>query len=281
MATPEQFKESRQPAVAGSFYPAEAGALEAEVRRLLAAAPEARIEGRPWGLIVPHAGYAYSGAVAAAGYRLVQGRSFDTVVLLGPSHHAHFRGASVSRHAAYRTPLGEVPVDRETAERLISDEGGVGFRPEADETEHALEVNLPFLQVLFGAPRILPILIGDGAFDTCQRLAAALHKALAGRQALYVASTDLSHYHTYEDAKRIDERTLSAMVQGDPSRFHELAQLGPCELCGASAVTTLLLLSKVMGSRPPQLLAAANSGDVTGSRSRVVGYAALALTAAV
>jgi AmmeMemoRadiSam system protein B len=134
--------------------------------------------------------------------------------------------------------------------------------------------------VLFGSPRIVPILIGDGAFDTCQRLAAALHKVAAGRPILYVASTDLSHYHTWEEARRTDERTVAAIVEGDPSRFHELAQLGPCELCGASAVTTLLLLAKLAGAKPPVLLSTATSGDATGSRSRVVGYAALSLAAA-
>lgn len=271
----------RLPAVAGSFYPAEPRDLEGEVRRLLREAPApASAAGRPWGLVLPHAGYAYSGAVAAAGYRTVEGQRFDAVVLLGPSHHLHFRGASVGRYASYRTPLGDLPVDQETVTRLIAGERCVGFRPEAHESEHSIEVQLPFVQVLFGAIPIVPILIGDGAFDTCQRLAAALRRALEGRRPLYIASTDLSHYHTYEDARRIDERTLAAILEGDPSRFHERAQLGPCELCGASAVTTLLLLSKVAGGRPPVLLAACSSGDVTGSRSRVVGYAALALSAA-
>ena len=275
-----QFSERRLPAVAGSFYPAERRELESEVRRLLSAEPAFRIEGRPKGLIVPHAGYGYSGAVAAAAYRLLEGESFDTVVLLGPSHQSHFRGASAGRHSSYVTPLGELAVDQEIVSRLISAERCISFRPEAHETEHSLEVQLPFVQMTLGTPKIVPILTGDVAFDTCQRLAAALHREIGGRRALTIASTDLSHYHTYEDAKRIDERTLSAITGGDPSKFHELAQLGPCELCGASAVTTLLLLSKLAGGRPPVLLAAANSGDVTGDRSRVVGYAAFALPAA-
>lgn len=279
--SPDRSCETRPPSVAGSFYPADARALESEVRRLLGEAPApAAGAGRPWGLIVPHAGYSYSGAIAAAGFRTLEGERFDAVVLLGPSHHLHFRGVSVGRYSSYRTPLGDLPVDQEAVTRLISGERCVGFRPEAHESEHSLEVQLPFVQVLFGATPIVPILIGDGAFDTCQRLAAALRKALEGRRVLYIASTDLSHYHTYDDAARIDQRTLAAILEGDPSRFHELAQLGPCELCGASAVTTLLLLSRVMGGGPPVLLTASSSGDVTGSRSRVVGYAALTLSAA-
>ncbi len=267
----------RPAVVAGSFYPAAPDELAGEVRRLLDAAPPPPAGGSVWGLIVPHAGYAYSGAVAAAGYRAVEGEPVDTVVLLGPSHHVHFRGASVDRSSSWRTPLGTLAIDQETVTRLISGESCIGFRPEAHDAEHGLEVQLPFLQVLFGSPRIVPILIGDGAFDTCQRLAAALHGALAARRPLYIASTDLSHYRPYEEARRADERTLASVLEGDPSRFHELAQLGPCELCGASAVTTLLLIRRLVGSRAPVLLAAANSGDVTGSRSRVVGYAALAL----
>ncbi len=280
MAAENAPAEVRPPSMAGSFYPADPAELEGEVRRLLGSAPQPAAAARPWGLIVPHAAYAYSGAVAAAAYRLLEGERVRTVVLLGPSHHMHFRGVSAGRYTGCGTPLGELPVDQETVTRLIAGERCIGFRPEAHEREHSLEVQLPFIQVLFGSPLIVPILIGDGAFDTCQRLAAALHKEMAGRGALYVASTDLSHYHTYEDAKRIDERTVAAIAEGDPSRFHELAQLGPCELCGASAVTTLLLLSRLLAGRPPVLLSAASSGDVTGSRSRVVGYASLALSAA-
>jgi AmmeMemoRadiSam system protein B len=269
----------RPPSCAGAFYPADSRELAATLERLLADAEQQQLPREVFGLIVPHAGYMYSGTVAAAAYKLVRGADFERVVVFGPAHRYHFRGASVGRFDAYETPLGEVPVDTKTVEDLIDLRECARFHPEAHDGEHSLEVQLPFLQVAIGAVPIVPILIGDCAFQTCGRLVASLHQALKGLRVLYLASTDLSHYHSYEEATRRDSHTLDVVQSGDAERFHGLTEIGECELCGASAVSALLLLSGVRKGAKPILLSRTNSGDVTGDRSRVVGYASLALTA--
>jgi AmmeMemoRadiSam system protein B len=253
--------------------------LTTTVERLLDDAPDRQLSGSVLGLVVPHAGYVYSGAVAAAAYRLVRGAEFERVVVFGPAHRYHFRGSSIGRFDAYQTPLGEVPVDTETVKDLIDRRECARFHPEAHQGEHSIEVQLPFLQVAIGAVPIVPVLIGDCAFQTCGRLIASLHQALSGRRVLYIASTDLSHYHSYEEAEQRDSHTLEVVQSGDAERFHGLAEIGECELCGASAVSALMLLSNVREGARPILLSRTNSGEVTGDRSRVVGYASLALTA--
>lgn len=266
----------RRAAAAGTFYPADRSELRRAVTGMLAGIDAGRGP-EPLGLIVPHAGYSYSGPVAAAAYGLIAGLGYEAVVLLGPAHRFHFRGASVGDFGLYETPLGRVPVDRPAVDELLAQGGCVGFHPQAHDGEHSLEVQLPFLQVRLQRPRIVPILIGDWSFQTCGGLVSSLHRLFRDKRVLFVASTDLSHHHTEDDAKARDGRTLETILTGDPERFHGDAEIGKCELCGASAVTVLLLLAKLRNAPPPRLLRQATSGDSGGDRSRVVGYASLVI----
>lgn len=278
----------REPAVAGLFYPAEPSALAAQIDDLLAAAPR-RSPGDVRALICPHAGYRYSGPTAAIGYRTVAGRKFATVVLLAPSHYAAFSGASVARGTAFRTPLGLVPVARRagalaTRPPFHSEipcpverpgwwrESSLRAPPDGETPhtwEHSGEVHLPFLQRTLGRFELVPVVLGD-----CDPAAAAA--ALAPEIAddtLVVASTDLSHFHPYDEAKALDRACVDAICAMDSAAVRD------CEACGKTPVLVLMELAKRKGWHPV-LLDYRNSGDTAGDKSRVVGYAAVAFCAA-
>jgi len=253
--------------VAGAFYPASQEELRREVDRLLAAA---RARPRPGvrGVIAPHAGYAYSGAVAAEAFAAARGAAgVRRCVLIGPSHYVRFRGLAASSHESFATPLGRVPVDRETVAALVG--AGLGRSYDAPHgPDHALEVELPLLQVLFGALPITPLLVGEAAADT---VAEAIE--LAWRDdALLVVSSDLSHFEPYASARTHDARTAAAI-----EAFAE-GEIGPADACGHLAVRGALIAARRRGLRVERL-ALANSGDAAGDRGSVVGYGAWAIGA--
>lgn len=259
----------REPAVAGTFYPAHPRELERTVAALLEAAPEIRLPAAPRALIVPHAGYVYSGPVAAAAFRtLAPGLGgIRRIVLIGPSHYVPFAGLVLAPHAAFRTPLGIVRVDVEAGEELLElPQVGVHARPHAPE--HALEVELPFLQVLGGSFRIVPLLFG-GTDDA--ETAEVLERVWPEEdpETLLIVSSDLSHYEPYEAAKAHDAATAEAVEALDPR------PIGPAEACGYRAIRALLHLARARGLRPVRL-ALASSGDTAGPRDSVVGYGAWA-----
>jgi len=287
--------EVREPAVAGSFYPASADQLRKMIEGFLKKAKIKRIEGDPVALILPHAGYIFSGGVAAyafkaiEGFDMVQGSRFGVrgsgfdVVIIGPSHHASFPGASVYDGKAYRTPLGEVPIDRDVVRKLLEIDNTIRFYPSAHAREHSIEVVLPFLQMTLKGFKIVPILMYDFSPDNCKRLSDALIKALKGRKALLVASSDMSHYPSYEDARKVDGETIKAVKSLNPEavRQNELRWMKAgvkelyCTLCGLGPVVTVMETAKRMGADSVKVLKYANSGDVPyGGKSRVVGYMA-------
>ena len=250
----------RPQAVAGLFYPRDPARLRHEVSTLLDAAPAARFA--PKAVIAPHAGYAYSGPVAAAAFTAVAPAS--RIVLIGPSHYAHFRGIAVPTYAAFATPLGPVPVDKAALDPLaalpfvtISD------APHAPP-EHALEVELPFLQRRLENFTIVPLLVGQA--DPAD-VAAALAVLWGGPETLVVVSSDLSHFHPYPSAQRLDAATASAIEQGD------WACLGPENACGYLPIAGLLIEAAHHGL-VARRCALCNSGDSGGGRDRVVGYGA-------
>src|ERR1035437_9561599 len=204
----------RPAAVAGSFYPADPTELAKMVDGFLAKAAPPPIADVV-ALVAPHAGYPYSGPVAAYSYALLKGRKFDRVVVIAPSHYEAFGFSSVYDGAAYSTPLGQVPVDQVFAAKLAKASpliklSGVGHTPSAEHPEHALEVQLPFLQRVLGQFQLVPVIVGDQSYDACRALGVALAKLVAGTNTLIVASSDLSHYHTYDEAVRLDHKTLKA-----------------------------------------------------------------------
>lgn len=252
----------RQPAVAGLFYPASPEALRHTVQNLLQDAGGVEAKGRIRGLVSPHAGYIYSGPVAAAGYRQID-PAYTRVVILGPSHRVPLAAPSIADADVYRTPLGDVPL-AETAAVLRRTKGFDSVSG-AHAGEHSIEVQLPFLQVVLGAFEIVPILINRSDPKTLAGIVAPY----VDEETLVVASSDLSHYYPYETAREIDEICTKAVVAG---RFSDMPL---CEACGKKAVETLMHLAVIKGWQAT-CIDYKNSGDTAGGKDRVVGYASMA-----
>lgn len=253
----------RNPAVSGMFYPGEAGELQRQVQgylRKVASGPH-----HPKAIIVPHAGYIYSGPVAATAYASLAPRRerIERVVLLGPSHRVPLEGMAVSSAEFFATPLGDIPIDREAIQHLLT-LPQVRVMDEAHLLEHSLEVQLPFLQETLGEFRLVPIVVGDSSPD---EVAEVLELLWGGEETLLVISSDLSHYQDYETARRLDRATSDAIEALAPQRIHY------DDACGRNPVNGLLLAARRRGLHA-STLDLRNSGDTAGPRDRVVGYGA-------
>jgi AmmeMemoRadiSam system protein B len=259
----------RPPAVAGTFYPARPDALCEALRHAVAGAQPAP-DGAPVpeALIVPHAGYIYSGPIAASAYlRLVPARSaIRRVVLLGPSHRVPLQGMAVPSSSAFATPLGLVPVD-DGARRTALSLPAVTVQDLPHAAEHSLEVQLPFLQSVLGSFEVLPVTVGRGRPD---EVADVLDALWGGPETVLVVSTDLSHYHPYEEARELDRRTASAIVAADAQA------IGDVDACGSHALRGLLTAVRRRRLRVEQI-DLRSSGDTAGDHDRVVGYGAFAV----
>lgn len=272
-AAPE---EIREPAIAGAWYPGSAIELRQAVSSYLAAVP-AKDPAPPQSvvaLIAPHAGYAYSGQVAAFAYKQIEGREFDTVVVIAPSHRVPFTGIAVFDRGGFRTPLGVMELDRSFITALEKKNRSIRFVPGAHTQEHALEIQLPFLQVLLPRARLVPLLMGDQDWTTCLALADALAEACAGKSVLIVASSDLSHFHPHDAARKLDQVVIDNVNGFDPNGLQNALTQFRCEACGGGPMVTAMLAASKLGATRSRVLHYANSGDVTGDRSRVVGYMA-------
>lgn len=256
----------RPAAVAGLFYPEDPGQLRETVSHYMARATSDFLHS-PKALIVPHAGYVYSGPVAAAAYATIARRARDIrrVVLLGPSHRVYLQGVAVPRADAFATPLGVVPIDRESRAMLIAS-GGVKEADAPHAQEHSLEVQLPFLQVLLGDFELLPLVAGIAA---AENVAAVLGQVWGDDQTLVLISSDLSHYLPYEQAQRVDQDTSACIRRHD-------ANLSGEQACGAVGINGLMYLCAQRGLVTDEILRM-NSGDTAGDRARVVGYGAFAV----
>lgn len=253
----------RQPAVAGLFYPAQPALLQQQVLQYL---QQATTTGpRPKALIVPHAGYVYSGSVAASAYHLLQpfADTIKRVVLLGPSHKVAFSGVAMSSAAAFHTPLGDVPLDSEAYD-AIRNLPGVQVLDRAHAEEHSLEVHLPFLQSLLSSFTLVPLVVGDA---TAEEVGQVLEALWGGAETLIVVSSDLSHYHDYETAQRLDRATTRAIESLQPE------PLQGEQACGCRPINGLLYVARKLGLSI-KAVDVRNSGDTAGPRDRVVGYGA-------
>jgi len=278
----------RAPAVAGQFYPDHAGRLEAAVRAFLASA-EKPAGPRPVALVVPHAGYIYSGQIAADAYRQAVGHDYDLVVILGANHKSHaFRGVSIYDGQGYRTPLGVAAIDREVVAELIAAGDAFRFNPPVHAREHSVEVHVPFVQVAFPGVKIVTAVVGSPDLDVCSRFGRALAAAVKDRRPLIVASSDLAHYPAYDDGVAADLATLEAMTLLHPARFQAAVRqsehAGVPELstgaCGQAPVLAALEAARRLGANHARIVSYANSGDTAvGDPSRVVGYGAVVFTA--
>jgi AmmeMemoRadiSam system protein B len=258
------------------WYPASPEALHREVGDYIERAPALDLPGEIIGLVAPHAGYFFSGHVAGASYRQVQGSTYDTVVLIGPDHRGIASGAlAFADFDAWHTPLGDVPVDRELVSNL---ESRVSVRHIGRDSEHSLEVQLPFLQTALGEFKLVPIMMGDPSPAASSELGSAVADVVRDRQALLVASTDLSHYYQYDQAKRLDEHTLKYIVDFDPEGLGQAQARDEVHACGGGPVAAVMIASRELGADQAHLVKYANSGDVWEDKSQVVGYAAVVLT---
>jgi MEMO1 family protein len=276
--------------VAGGFYPADANELGKMIDGFLAQASPEKLDGSLVALICPHAGYQFSGGVAAYSYAQLKGRSYDRVVVLAPSHYESFPFSSIYDGEAYRTPLGDVPVDHDFAAKLtkLSSSIKISERGHGEEVvqggrygEHALEDQLPFLQRVLGQFKMVPIIMGDPRYDACRALGIALAKAVQGTNTLILVSSDLSHYHPYDEAEQMDHQILKTIEEWDYFTLEQNTERdiwhGPC---GGGPIVAAMIAAERLGAHHAQILKYANSGDVTGEKSRVVGYGAVALVAA-
>ena len=271
-------KEIREPAVAGMFYPDKPDLLSSDVKKYLENAKKEKIEGEIIALLSPHAGYMYSGQVAAYAYKLIEGKDLDSVVMIAPSHQALFKGASLYDRGGFRTPLGVVPIDVELSKKLMERRKEIQFLPEAHVQEHSLEVQIPFLQIVSKSFKLVPIVMEPyWSWETCQSLASAIAETVKGKKVLLVASSDLSHYHPYDHAIRLDKIVLNRIEQFDPEGLYRDLKENRCEACGGGPIISIMLAAKALGANRGKVLKYLNSGDVTGDRSRVVGYGAAVL----
>lgn len=260
---------SRRPAVAGQFYPADPDELRRAIDAAFAEAVAPRADATPpKALIAPHAGYVYSGAIAASAFGCIEPAHdrIERVVLLGPSHRVYVRGMAVPSVESFATPLGTVPIDAELRDAALA-EPAVVIDDEPHRYEHSLEVELPFLQTVLDRFTLLPLSVGDATTD---EVAAVLDAVWGGPETLIVISTDLSHYHRYDDAARRDARTAAAILAAD----HDI--IADHDACGSRPLRGLLRVA-VARNLTIEQLDLRNSGDTAGDRDRVVGYGAFAL----
>ncbi len=271
----------RQPGVAGSFYPADPKVLAAMIDDMLARAAPAQINDPILAVVAPHAGYPFSGPVAAYTYSTLKGRKFSRVVVIAPSHFESFAFTSVFNGDAYTTPLGTIPIDKTFAQQLakmsatikMSDRGHV---PGPRGAEHALEVQLPWLQRVLGEFELVAVVMGDQSYENSRALGVALAKLIRGGDTLIVASSDLSHYHPYEEAVKIDHKTLTAVHDWDYFSMSQNFEMRVWEACGGAPIVAAMIAAERMGASQATVLKYANSGDMAGDYSRVVGYGAVA-----
>jgi AmmeMemoRadiSam system protein B/AmmeMemoRadiSam system protein A len=278
----EDFSEIRPAAVADAFYPADPDQAAQMVEQYLA--PVRQVDGQPIALIVPHAGWVYSGQVAAVAYKQIEGIEYDAIVIIAPNHtDSTFDAISVYAQGAFETPGGPVPGDEELAAQLLAAHERIVFERDVHQDEHSIEVQLPFLQRVCPGCAFTPIIIGQPTPENIDVLVEALADALRDKRALLIASSDLSHYPAYDDAVRVDTTTLAAIETQDAELVSNVMAelmsqgvpgLGTCA-CGEGPIIVTMRVAQELGADHVRILSYANSGDVGGDASRVVGYGAV------
>jgi len=260
--------------IAGSWYPGNPRILADDITHYFNRVPETTVKGKIFGLVAPHAGYMYSGQVAAHAYNQIKGKNYDVVFVIGPSHRAYFRGVSLLTRGGYETPLGIVSVHEAIADRLMEQDHRIAFLPDVHAQEHSVEIQLPFLQVALGEFLFIPLIMGDQDYETCGILADAIVACAGNKKILIVGSSDLSHYHQYEQAVEMDSHILDDLRKMDERGLMRDLEAGTGEACGGGPAAVAMMAAKQSGADKATVLKYANSGDVTGDKSGVVGYAA-------
>ncbi len=272
----------RRSPLAGQWYPADAKSLGAMVDRYLDSVEVRQLDGHIVGLMAPHAGLRFSGPVAAHAYAQVKGKTFDTVVVIGPMHYPLHGALLTSAHSAYQTPLGLVDVDRESIEVLGRH---VQLTFTQDDPEHSVEIELPFLQrVLQPGFKFIPLMLRHQSEEQALTLGAALAETLRGRKVLFIASSDLSHFQVQAVANELDRRMLDCVISLDAHQVVAANEMGTAVACGYGAIASVIqavrawdgdLTGTTLANTHAEIVGYATSGDVTGAYSRVVGYGAV------
>ncbi|MCK4906311.1 MAG: AmmeMemoRadiSam system protein B [Spirochaetes bacterium] len=266
----------REPVVAGMFYTSNEKELANEIDRYLENSSAKKITKDIFCIIAPHAGYSYSGAIAAAAYANIAGKEYDNVLLLGPSHRWYFKGISVGMYDSYETPLGRIPVDKEDADRLIKSTSMFNFVHKAHESEHSLEVQLPFLQrTLKNDFKIINILFGAVDTSHVEDISDILKDYIesSGKKTLIVCSTDLSHDYPYNESVKMDKIIAGNVEKLDYKTLNKNIDSHKCEACGHYGLMVALSLAGKKGYKSSLITELKNSGDVTRDKmSRIVGY---------
>lgn len=271
----------RKPSVAGAFYPSDAEKLRKMINGFLDAVDEKeKITDKVVGIVSPHAGYIYSGPVAAYGFKLLKDAPYKGYVVISPSHRARFNGASVLPEGFYSTPLGNVEVDSDIGKALTL-KNLFAYIPEIDQPEHSLEVQIPFLQLVCSDFKIVPVVIGTTDLNLCSEIGNLIADEVLSANKDYgvIISTDLSHYYSYETAKRIDGEFARALSLFDEKAIDQAIKSKKAEACGEGAVLSGIALAKRLGASKAKILKYANSGDTAGPKNEVVGYISAALLA--
>jgi AmmeMemoRadiSam system protein B/AmmeMemoRadiSam system protein A len=274
--------EIRKPAAAGLFYPAGAVELSKTIAGLYAEVDRVALSGPPLGLIVPHAGYPYSGRTAAKAYKVLVGEHYDSVVVVSPSHTVFFKGSSVYDGGGYQTPIGVVAIDTGLSKKIASVSPSVylskvGHASGATRGEHALEVQLPFLQIALGTFKLVAIVMGDQEEDSINALGETLATALKGTNTLMVASSDLSHFHANKKARQLDYAVQTAIEKYDSELLIDTLESGRGEACGGGPIAAVMMASRRLGGGEVKFIDYTNSGDTTGDFDEVVGYLSAAI----
>jgi MEMO1 family protein len=270
--------EARPSSIAGTWYEGQPQKLTESIDNYLNRAPTHEIDGKIIGLIAPHAGHRYSGPVAAHAFAAIRGQSPRLVAVIAPMHHPYPYPLITSAHAFYRTPLGDIPVARPLLEDLskkLEQTLGYGLTPLANDPEHALEIELPFLQRALSAPfELIPLMLRQQDKHTARILGQTLADLLRKEDCLLVASTDLSHFYEQSIANHLDNTMLTAAQSFNPEQLFEIERSGKGEACGLGALAATLWAAQRLGANAVKILHYATSGDVSGDYERVVGYGA-------
>jgi MEMO1 family protein len=262
----------REPAVSGYFYPSDAVRLVKDVQGYINFHPVRKAPGKLIGIVAPHAGYMYSGLTAGAAYALLVSQKYETAVIIAPNHQLPFRGISIYNGDAYRSPLGLSSVDTELRNRIQSVSDLVVLSEKGHQQEHAVEVQIPFLQHVQPGIKVVPIVIGERSLTSCSDFGKALATVLDTDRHILIASSDLSHFHTEQQASTLDKRAADAIQQLNVHQFINLLSTGQSEACGGGPIAAVMTASKLLGCTEASILHQSTSGDVSGDHANVVGY---------
>jgi MEMO1 family protein len=264
----------RRPAVSGMFYPDSPVTLRKDIETYLRHAVVPDPEENVVGIISPHAGYVYSGQVAAYGFRMIARKHYDTVILIGPSHRAYFEGVALWDRGSFETPLGRTDIDEEIAQEIVNIGGIIKPNMDGHAGEHSLEVQLPFLQFVLDDFKIIPLIMGMQTNSVCMELVGSVAKVLQASEKnfLVLGSTDLSHYYPHAKAKKLDDVIVGRLNTFNIPGLMEDVETGKTEACGAGPIIATMMLSGRLGADHGRVLRYADSGDVSGDKNGVVGY---------